>query len=196
MSSFSRVCVFCGSQPGARPAYAAAARAMAEAIVAGGAELVYGGGHVGLMGMVADAAMAAGGRVIGVIPEDMAGREVAHHGIDDLRVVASMHERKAMMYDLSDAFVALPGGIGTMEELFEVTTWCALGLQAKPVGLLDVDGFYEHLVAFLDHATTEGLIKGVHRQVLVVRDDPAELLAALAAFEPPPLPRWLRAESR
>lgn len=196
MRVFERVCVFCGSQPGTSPAYTDAARALAEAIVAAGAEVVYGGGRVGLMGIMADAAMAAGGRVVGVIPADMATREVAHHGVSDLRVVASMHERKALMYDLSDAFVALPGGIGTLEELFEVTTWCALGLQRKPIGLLDVDGFHDHLVGFLDHAADQGFIKEAHRQMLVVRDDPAELLAALATVELPPLPRWLQPENR
>ena len=196
MPELRRVCVFCASSPGVLPEYGAAATEVGRLLASAGIGLVYGGGAVGLMGIVADAAVAAGGEVIGVIPEDMAAREVAHHGITDLRVVTSMHERKALMYDLSDAFIALPGGIGTMEELFEVATWCALGLQVKPLGLLDVDGYYEHLVAFLDHATAEGFVRDVHRQMLVVGDDPAHLLANLRTFEPPPLPRWLRTETR
>jgi uncharacterized protein (TIGR00730 family) len=196
MLDLERVCVFCGSQPGANPAYGDAARHLAGTLVEAGIDVVYGGGRAGLMGIVADAALAAGGEVVGVIPEDMVDREVANHGITDLRIVASMHERKALMYDLSDAFIALPGGIGTMEELFEVATWCALGLQVKPLGLLDVGGYYDHLVAFLDHATAEGFVRDVHRQLLIVRQDPAELLDAIRSFEAPPLPRWLRSETR
>lgn len=196
MLALRRLCVFCGSSPGARVEYAEAARAMGRALADRGIGLVYGGGSVGLMGEVADAALGAGGEVIGVIPDHMAGREVAHTGLPDLRVVASMHERKALMYDLSDGFVALPGGIGTLEELFEVLTWCQLGLSVKPAGLLDVAGYFARLVEFLDHTTTEGFVKPVYRALLAVEDDPAALLATLAAFEPPPLPRWLQAGQR
>ena len=182
MAALRRVCVFCGSKHGARPQYAEAARAMAAALVAAGVDLVYGGGRVGLMGVVADAVLEAGGEVIGVIPDHMSDREIAHYGLTDLRVVGSMHERKALMYQLSDGFVALPGGLGTLEELFEITTWSQLGLHAKPTGLLDVEGFYGPLVAFLDRLVTEGFVSERHRRLLRVAADPATLLARLAAF--------------
>ena len=161
-----------------------------------GIGLVYGGGCIGLMGAVADAALEAGGEVIGVIPKHMTSREIAHFGLSELRVVDSMHERKAEMYDLADGFVALPGGLGTLEELFEITTWIQLGLHVKPTGLLDVAGFFGGLVGFLDHVTAEGFVKDVHRRLLVVDDDPGALLDRLRAFEPPPLPRWLKSSER
>jgi uncharacterized protein (TIGR00730 family) len=186
-----RVCVFCGSKPGARSEYREAARAMAAVLVAEGVGLVYGGGATGLMGEVADAVLAGGGEVIGVIPRHMMSREIAHPGVTDLRVVGSMHERKALMYDLSDGFVALPGGLGTLEELFEITTWSQLGLHVKPSGILDVAGFYDPLVGFLDHITAEGFVKPEHRRLLMVEERPEALLASLRAFEPPALPRWL-----
>jgi uncharacterized protein (TIGR00730 family) len=182
MTELRRVCVFCGSKHGARPEYAEAARAMAAAMVAAGIDLVYGGGCVGLMGVVADAVLEGGGEVLGVIPEHMSGREIAHHGVTDLRIVGSMHERKALMYELSDGFVALPGGLGTLEELFEITTWSQLGLHAKPTGLLDVEGFYGPLVAFLDQLVTEGFVSRRHRALLRVAAEPATLLERLAAF--------------
>ena len=182
MAALRRVCVFCGSKHGARPEYAEAARAMAAALVAAGVDLVYGGGRVGLMGVVADAVLEAGGEVIGVIPDHMSDREIAHYGLTDLRVVGSMHERKALMYELSDGFVALPGGLGTLEELFEITTWSQLGLHAKPTGLLDVAGFYAPLVEFLDRLVTEGFVSQRHRRLLRVAADPAGLLERLAAF--------------
>jgi len=182
MTALRRVCVFCGSKHGARPEYAEAARAMGAALVEGGIDLVYGGGRVGLMGVVADAVLAAGGEVIGVIPDHMAVREIAHYGLTDLRIVPTMHERKALMYELSDGFAALPGGLGTLEELFEITTWSQLGLHAKPTGLLDVEGFYGPLVAFLDRLVTEGFVSERHRRLLRVAADPATLLARLAAF--------------
>ena len=182
MTVLRRVCVFCGSKHGARPEYAEAARAMGAALVEGGIDLVYGGGRVGLMGVVADAVLAAGGEVIGVIPDHMADREIAHYGLTDLRIVPTMHERKALMYELSDGFAALPGGLGTLEELFEITTWSQLGLHAKPTGLLDVEGFYGPLVAFLDRLVTEGFVSERHRRLLRVAADPATLLARLAAF--------------
>lgn len=182
MAALRRVCVFCGSKHGARPEYTQAARASGTALVAAGIDLVYGGGRIGLMGEVADAVLEAGGHVIGVIPHHMSDREIAHHGVTDLRVVGSMHERKALMYELSDGFIALPGGLGTLEELFEITTWSQLGLHTKPAGLLDVDGFYAPLVRFLDQLVTEGFVADRHRRLLQVAGTPAELLEKLAAF--------------
>jgi uncharacterized protein (TIGR00730 family) len=182
MAVLRRVCVFCGSKHGARPAYTEATRALAAALVADGIDLVYGGGKVGLMGVIADAVLEAGGKVIGVIPDHMSDREIAHYGVTDLRVVGSMHERKALMYELSDGFVALPGGLGTLEELFEITTWSQLGLHAKPTGLLDVVGFYAPLVGFLDQLVTEGFVNERHRRLLRVAADPVTLLERLAAF--------------
>jgi uncharacterized protein (TIGR00730 family) len=182
MTALRRVCVFCGSKHGARPEYTEAARAMGSALVAGGIDLVYGGGSIGLMGEVADAVLAAGGEVIGVIPDHMSDREIAHYGLTELRIVGSMHERKALMYELSDGFIAMPGGLGTLEELFEITTWSQLGLHAKPTGLLDVEGFYAPLVGFLDQLVTEGFVAERHRRLLRVAAKPADLLAALAAF--------------
>jgi uncharacterized protein (TIGR00730 family) len=164
---------------------------MAATLVAEGVGLVYGGGATGLMGEVADGVLAGGGEVIGVIPRHMTSREVAHYGLSDLRVVDSMHERKALMYDLSDGFVALPGGLGTLEELFEIVTWSQLGLHVKPTGLLDVGGYFALLVEFLDHIVAEGFVKKEHRRLLVVEERPERLLAELRTFEPPPLPRWL-----
>ncbi|HEY3239523.1 MAG TPA: TIGR00730 family Rossman fold protein, partial [Acidimicrobiia bacterium] len=180
-----RVCVFCGSSPGERASYTEAARDMGRTLAAQGIGLVYGGGRVGLMGVLADAALEAGGEVIGVIPEHMTSREIAHYALSDLRVVSSMHERKALMYELADGFVALPGGLGTLEELFEILTWCQLGLQVKPSGLLDVDGYFSRLVEFLDHVTSEGFIKEVHRRLVVVEERPDRLLDEMRAFEPP-----------
>jgi uncharacterized protein (TIGR00730 family) len=182
MTVLRRVCVFCGSKHGVRPEYAEAARAMGAALVAGGIGLVYGGGRVGLMGVVADAVLEAGGDVIGVIPDHMSDREIAHSGLTELRVVGSMHERKALMYELSDGFAALPGGLGTLEELFEITTWSQLGLHAKPTGLLDVGGFYSPLVGFLDQLVTEGFVSERHRRLLRVAADPVDLLGLLASF--------------
>ena len=180
MTVLRRVCVFCGSKHGVRPEYTEAARAMGVALVEAGVDLVYGGGKVGLMGVVADAVLEAGGAVIGVIPDHMSDREIAHDGLTELRVVGSMHERKAQMYELSDGFAALPGGLGTLEELFEITTWSQLGLHAKPTGLLDVGGFYGPLVGFLDQLVTEGFVSERHRRLLRVAADPADLLGLLA----------------
>jgi uncharacterized protein (TIGR00730 family) len=182
MAAMRRVCVFCGSKHGIRPEYTEAARAMGTALAAAGIDLVYGGGKVGLMGEVADAVLDAGGDVIGVIPDHMSDREIAHYGLTDLRVVGSMHERKALMYELSDGFLALPGGLGTLEELFEITTWSQLGLHAKPTGLLDVAGFYAPLVGFLDQLVTEGFVADRHRRLLRVAATPTALLDQLAAF--------------
>lgn len=153
--------------------------------------VVYGGGHVGLMGAVADAALAAGGSVVGVIPQHMVDREVAHLGLTELRVVRSMHERKAMMAELSDGFLALPGGLGTLEELFEVWTWGQLGLHRKPYGLLDVAGFFQPLLAFLDHQVAERFVRPEHRAMLVVETDPGRLVQRMAAHPPAPLAKWI-----
>jgi uncharacterized protein (TIGR00730 family) len=186
-----RVCVYCGSSAGLSPAYADAARGLGELLAARGLGLVYGGGRVGLMGVVADAALAGGGEVVGVIPGFLKEREVDHRGLTELFVVDTMHTRKAKMAELADAFVALPGGIGTMEELFEVWTWTQLGGQDKPVGLLDVDGFYGPLVAFLDHLVETGFVRPEHRAILQVATRPDELLAKLAAWRPLPVAKWM-----
>ena len=186
-----RVCVYCGSSPGVRPAYREAARAFGALLGERGIGLVYGGGRVGLMGAVADGAMAAGGEAIGVIPDFLKQREVDHQGLTELHVVSTMHERKAKMAELSDAFVALPGGVGTLEELFEVWTWTLLGAQAKPVGLLDVDGFYGPLLAAVNHAVSAGFIQPAHRDIAVVSSDAKTLLERLASWSEPQA-RWMK----
>jgi uncharacterized protein (TIGR00730 family) len=186
-----RVCVFSGSSPGADPAYRAAATDLGHHLAERGIELVYGGAHVGLMGVLADAALADGGRVIGVIPRSLVEREIAHPGLSDLRVVDSMHERKAQMAELADAFVALPGGVGTLEELFEVYTWNQLGLHAKPLGLFNVRGYFDGLVRFLDHAVAERFVTDAHRAMLLVGEDLAELLDGLAGWQAPAQTKWI-----
>ena len=169
---------------------------LAELLVAERIGIVYGGAKAGLMGVLSDTAIAAGGEVIGVIPQPLVDREIAHRGLTDLRVVGSMHERKALMADLADAFIAAPGGTGTLEELVEVFTWLQLGLHAKPVGLLDVLGYWEHFVAFLDHATRERFMRVEHRSALFLRESPGELLAALREADPPAQVKWInRAQS-
>jgi uncharacterized protein (TIGR00730 family) len=183
------VCVFCGANPGVRPSYAAAARHLGEVLAARGLTLVYGGASTGLMGAVADAALAGGGKVVGVLPEFMVAREVAHPGLTELHLVSSMHERKAAMAARADAFVALPGGFGTLDELFEVLTWSQLGLHHKPCALLDVDGYYAPLVTFLDRAAAEGLLRPEHRAMLFVERDPERLAVRLASFSLPVMPR-------
>lgn len=183
------VCVFCGGNPGARPSYAAAARQLGEGLADRGLGLVYGGASVGLMGAVADAALAKGGAVYGVLPDFMIKREIAHRGLTELELVGSMHERKARMGERSDAFVALPGGFGTLDEIFEVLTWSQLGLHQKPVALLDVDGYWTALVAFLDHAAREGLLRPEHRAMLFVETDVPKLLDRLATYTLPEVPR-------
>jgi uncharacterized protein (TIGR00730 family) len=189
-----RVCVFCGSSAGSNPAYAEAARVMGRELVARGMGLVYGGGHVGLMGVVADAVLEAGGEAIGVIPHALAAREIAHQRLTTLHVVASMHERKAMMAELSDAFIAMPGGFGTYEELFEALTWTQLGLHKKPCGLLNVAGFYDPVIRFIDHAVAEQFIRPQHRAALLVEQDPARLIDALRSVTLPEVPKWIRPE--
>jgi uncharacterized protein (TIGR00730 family) len=174
-----RVCVYAGSTAGARPQYADAARALARVLCARRRGIVFGGSRAGLMGALADEALARGGEVIGVIPRYLVEREVAHQSLTDLHVVATMHERKALMAELADAFVALPGGIGTLEELVEMLTWAQLGLHAKPIGILNVDGYYDGLLAFLQHAVGEGFLSPATRELLTVRSDPEALLDEL-----------------
>lgn len=191
-----RITVFCGSNVGTDPAYADAARALGTELAASDIGLVYGGGKVGLMGIVADAVLAAGGEVTGVIPRHLWDKEVAHAGLTELLVVDSMHERKLAMADRADGFVALPGGVGTFEELFEVLTWTQLGIHHKPVGLLDVAGFYAPLLAFLDTTVTAGFVRRGHREILQATTDPAALLAALAAWRPVDIQKWLDPDER
>jgi uncharacterized protein (TIGR00730 family) len=195
LADLRRVCVFCGSSPGARPAYGEATAQVARLLVGEGIGVVYGGGHVGLMGVLADTAMAAGGEVIGVMPRALVDREIGHEGISELRVVGSMHERKALMAELSDAFVALPGGAGTLEELFEVYTWAQLGLHRKPCALLDVEDYFAGLARFLDHTVRERFLSEDHRAMLMVERDPGALIERLRNFEPPETtPKWIDRE--
>jgi uncharacterized protein (TIGR00730 family) len=188
----TRVCVFCGSNAGTMPEYARAAEALADALVSRHIDLVFGGGRVGLMGIVADAMLARGGHVIGVIPHALVTREVAHLGLPDLRVVASMHERKAMMADLADAFIALPGGFGTFEEFCEVVTWTQLGLHRKGCGLLNVRGFFDPLLAMFDRAVADGFLPVQNRAIVSASADPGALLDILEAAVPVAEPKWLR----
>jgi len=190
----SSLCVFCGSNAGAHPDYLEAAEAVGRGLAQRGVRVVYGGGKVGMMGAVADAARAAGGEVVGVIPQGIFDLEIGHTGIDDLRVVGSMHERKALMAELSDAFIALPGGIGTLEELFEVYTWAQLGIHSKPLGLIDVAGYYEPLVAFLDHAVQERFLRPETRTLLAVSESLDDLLAQLETWEPVTVHKWIDLE--
>jgi uncharacterized protein (TIGR00730 family) len=189
------ICVYCGANPGRSAAYADAARGVAAALATAGIRVVYGGGSVGLMGILADAVLAAGGTVTGVIPRHLYRKEVAHENLTELHVVDSMHERKALMAELSDAFIALPGGLGTIEELFEILTWTQLGLHAKPCGLLNVDGYYDRLSDFLDHAVEERFITPQHRGMLLVDDDIERLLARFETWIAPSLPKWIDVES-
>jgi hypothetical protein len=186
-----RICVFCGSSPGAHPDYGAVTVELAEALAGAGLGVVYGGASVGLMGVLADAALAAGGEVAGVIPQSLVDSEIAHPGLSELHVVGSMHERKALMAELSDGFVALPGGTGTLDELFEVYTWTQLGLQAKPLGLLDVRGYFAQLAGFLDHAVQERFVTPEHRGMLVVEERPLAMIAAFRRWRAPARGKWI-----
>ena len=186
-----RLCVFTGSNPGRLPVYRQAAVAFGTALAETGIGLVYGGASIGLMGVVADAARAHGGEVIGVIPRALVAAEVAHGGLEDLRVVGSMHERKALMAELADGFVALPGGIGTLEELFEVWTWAQLGYHRKPCGLLNAGGFYDKLLGFLDHVAAEQFFKPAHRAMLLVENDADAMLSAILAYRAPTVTKWI-----
>ncbi len=195
MTAIKRICVYAGSNPGNDDRYRAATQDLAHSLVRLGIGIVYGGGNVGLMGELADTVLAAGGEVVGIMPRQLVEKEVAHLGLTDLQVVESMHERKAAMADLSDAFVALPGGIGTLEEIIEVYTWSQLGLHQKPCALLNINGYYEGLTAFLDHAVVEGFLNGRHRGLLVVIERPEELVESLERWDPPQLDKVLDPES-
>lgn len=180
-----RICVFAGSSRGTREQYAEAARALGRELAARGLGMVYGGSSMGLMGLAADAALAAGGEVIGILPRGLFKREVAHTGLTELREVGSMHERKALMSDLADGFIALPGGYGTFDELFEIVTWSQIGLHAKPIGLLDAAGYFAPLVALVAHAAREGFVPPSHASLLLRAETPAALLDAFATYRPP-----------
>ncbi|MBN1976616.1 MAG: TIGR00730 family Rossman fold protein [Anaerolineae bacterium] len=188
-----RICVFCGSSPGVRPEYVEAARQLGRTLASKGIGLVYGGAKVGTMGQLASAALAAGGEVTGVIPEQLAAKEVAFTELADLQVVGSMHARKARMVELSDGFIALPGGLGTFEEFFEALTWAQLGLHHKPCGLLNVCGYYDKLMAFLDHAVAQQFVKAEYRAMALVDEDPERLLEKFAAYRPPEIDKaaWI-----
>jgi len=189
-----RICVYCGSNPGRSPAYAGAARALGAELARRGLGLVYGGASVGVMGAVADAALAHGGEVIGVIPHFFSGKEVAHQGLDRLLIVDTMHERKARMAELADGFIALPGGWGTLEEIFEVLTWAQLGLHEKPCGLLDVDGYFDDLYRFLERAVEEAFVREEYRPMIMLDDAAGRLLDRFAAYRAPRVRKWIRAE--
>lgn len=186
-----RICVFCGSSFGARPAYTHAAELVGKTLAQQGIGLVYGGGNVGLMGVVADAAIATGGEVIGVIPKSLADVEIAHSGLSQLHIVGSMHERKALMSELSDAFIALPGGFGTLEEFAEVLTWSQLGLQQKPCGLLNVEGYYDPLIELFDRAVQEKFLRPENRSLVISSNDFPDLLQQLNQYQPIHRPKWI-----
>ncbi|MCK6587962.1 MAG: TIGR00730 family Rossman fold protein [Polyangiaceae bacterium] len=191
MRQFKRICVYCGSSAGVDQAYLEMARAAGDHLARRGIAVVFGGGRVGMMGAVADGALAAGGQVIGVIPEKLRGRELAHTGLTELFVVDSMHARKTMMAYLSDGFIALPGGFGTLEEIFEVTTWSQLNYHMKPVGLLNMRGYFDKLIAFLDHAAVEGFVRSVHRPLMQSSPSIDTLLHQMATVEIPEMGRWI-----
>jgi uncharacterized protein (TIGR00730 family) len=185
------VCVFCGSSSGTVPAYAEAARALGRELVRRDLRLVHGGGHVGLMGVIADAVLSGGGEAVGVIPQALVAKELAHPGLTQLHVVGSMHERKALMAELSDAFLALPGGFGTLEEFCEVLTWAQLGLHGKPCGLLNVNGYYDAMLAFFERAVGDGFLRAKHRELVLVGKTPEEVFRLLAAYRPSHTEKWI-----
>lgn len=191
-----RICVFCGSSSGTREIYAQTARETGRLLAERGIELVYGGGKVGLMGSVADACLGAGGRVIGVIPQLLKDKEVAHNSLSELIVVQTMHERKALMADLADAFLALPGGYGTWDELCEVLTWSQIGIQRKVSAVLNVSGYYDPLLAMADRAVSEGFMKDIHRELLLTDTEPARLLDRMASYSLPLVDKWMDRENR
>lgn len=188
------VCVFCGSNPGRRAEYLAGAADLARLLAGRGIRIVYGGARVGTMGALADAGLAAGAEVVGVIPQHLVEAEVAHPGLTELHVVTSMHERKALMAQLSDAFIALPGGLGTLEEVAEIITWTQLGLHAKPAGLLNLLGYYDDLLRFLNHAEAERFLRPEHRRLVMAEPEPPALLAALARWRPPDSLKWMNSD--
>jgi uncharacterized protein (TIGR00730 family) len=192
--SLTSLCVYCGSNPGRQAVYAEGARALAAALVARRIRLVYGGASVGIMGLLADAVLDAGGEVVGVIPDALVGKEIAHHGLSELLVTRSMHERKAKMVELADGFIAFPGGVGTLEELFEVWTWAQLGFHRKPCGLLNVAGYYDRLAEFLDHAAAEEFVRPAHRAMLIVEAQADRLLDRFEQYVPPAVAKWVQRE--
>jgi len=185
------ICVYLGSNAGRTPVYVEQARGLGRELARRGIGLVYGGSNVGLMGALADAALEAGGRVVGILPERLQAKEVALLGLTELHIVATMHERKRMMSEMSDGFIALPGGAGTLEEIFETWTWAQLGFHAKPCGLLNIAGYYDKLAAFLDHAAQERFMREEHRAMLMVESSPAALLDRYAAYQPPTVSKWI-----
>jgi uncharacterized protein (TIGR00730 family) len=187
-----RACIFCGSSPGARPAYTEATEDLGRLLVEHDIALVFGGASVGLMGRLADTVLSEGGEAIGVIPQSLVDREIAHLGLTDLHVVDTMHERKGLMADLADAFVALPGGLGTLDELFEIYTWAQLGMHRKPIAILNVEGYFDGIAAFLEHAVAERFVRADHREMLIVEEEPAPMLERLQSFDPASLtPKWI-----
>ena len=188
------ICVYCGSSPGKNPAYAQAASALAKELRARDIGLVFGGGAVGIMGVVADAMLEAGGEVVGVIPKALAKKEVAHYGLSKLHVVPSMHERKAMMADLADGFIALPGGWGTLEEIFEMLTWAQLGFHEKPCGLLNIEGYFDGLIGFLENSFEQQFVKDLYRPLLMTTDSPAVLLDQFSTYKAPRVRKWMDEE--
>ena len=186
-----RICIFCASSTGANPVFAETARSMGAALARQGHTLVYGGGHIGLMGVLADAELAWGSEVIGVIPEALVAKELAHNGLTDLRIVDSMHERKALMADLADAFLAMPGGFGTLDEFCEILTWAQLGLHRKPCGLLNANGFFDPFLEQIESAVREGFIREQHRDLILVEREPEPMLKRLGGAHPPDLHKWI-----
>jgi uncharacterized protein (TIGR00730 family) len=193
---FRRICVFCGSNLGISLVYRDAAVALGRVLAARGIELVYGGGNIGLMGVLADAALESGGRVIGVIPESLMAKEVGHAGLTELRIVKTMHERKALMADLSDAFIAMPGGFGTFEEFCEIVTWSQLGIHAKPCGLLNVAGYYDPLLKLFDHAVREGFLREENRELVLEDRDAERLMEKMGQFRAATVGKWIRGDER
>jgi uncharacterized protein (TIGR00730 family) len=189
--SMKKICVYCGSSSGKSPEYLESARVLAKEMVKRNIGLVYGGANVGIMGEIANTMLANGGDVTGIIPQSLVDKEVGHFGLTELKVVGSMHERKAIMADLSDGFIALPGGLGTLEELFEVLTWSQLGFHHKPCALLNIKQYYESLSVFLDHAVDEEFVKPIHREMLLVASDPSQLLDAMESYQPPAVDKWI-----
>ncbi|MCR2745614.1 TIGR00730 family Rossman fold protein [Limnobacter parvus] len=185
------ICVYCGSSPGNQPTYAEGAKSLARALVENNFGLVYGGSNLGLMGVVAEEVLALGGRAIGIIPETLVSKELAHPALTELFVTRNMHERKAMMAEMSDGFIALPGGLGTFEELFEILTWGQLSFHNKPVGVLNVNGYYDGLLSFLDHASAEAFIRPQHRSMLMATSCASELLAAFKQYQAPAVVKWV-----
>lgn len=194
MNQLKTICVYCGSSLGKKEAYASAAKLLAESLVARNITLVYGAASIGIMGTVADQVLNLGGQVIGVIPKALAHKEITHNNLTELYVTQSMHERKMQMAELSDGFIALPGGIGTMEELFEIWTWAQLGFHKKPCGLLNIDGYYDALIQFVDHMQQEQFVKSKHHDLLMVNNDPEKLLHQFSSYIPPEITQWVQKE--